>query len=75
MDNPEILPAVFDGWRGYQRSMIRALLPLYEAQLTLRATPHLRSVEEIARHIVGARAYWFYGLLGEGGEEFEILAG
>ena len=42
-------------------------------QLALRAAPYLRSVGEIAAHIIGARARWFYLLMGEGGEEFEAL--
>ena len=43
------------------------------AELDLRAAPDLRSIGEIARHMIGARARWFYLLMGEGGEEFKAL--
>ncbi len=43
-------------------------------QLALRATPSLRSIEDIATHVIGARARWFYQLMGEGGEEFADLS-
>jgi uncharacterized damage-inducible protein DinB len=67
------LAAIYDGWRTYQQVLSRALAPLTAEQLELRAAPRLRSVGEIARHIIGARARWFYQLLGEGGEEFAAL--
>jgi uncharacterized damage-inducible protein DinB len=48
-------------------------MPLSADQLSLRAAPGLRSIEEIATHMIGARARWFYQLLGEGGEDFAAL--
>jgi hypothetical protein len=33
----------------------------------------LRSIGEMAAHMIGARARWFYQLMGEGGEEFAVL--
>lgn len=72
-ENQEIIPAIFEGWHTYQGVIINALRPLDEDQLSLRAAPDLRSVDEIARHMVGARARWFYMLMGEGGEAFEAM--
>jgi len=46
------------------------LVPLSPAQLALRAAPPLRSIDELARHIIGVRAGWFHNILGEGDDEF-----
>jgi uncharacterized damage-inducible protein DinB len=71
MVNAELMPAIHQGWSSYQQLMISSLRPLTEAQLALRASAHLRSVGELAQHIVEARAHWFYDLMGEGGDLFE----
>ncbi len=68
-----ILPEIYAGWHNYQALMIKALEPLSGEQLGLRAAPSLRSIDEIARHMVGARARWFHMLLGEGGDTFAEL--
>jgi len=70
-DHPKLIPAIFEGWQAYQNVLITALKPLDQDQLALRASSKLRAVDLIARHIIGARARWFYMLLGEGGDEFE----
>ncbi len=67
------LSAIYEGWYQYQNTLSQALAPLTAEQLGLRAGPGLRSVGEIAAHIIGARARWFYQLMGEGGEEFAVL--
>lgn len=72
-ENHGLLPAIYAGWHTYQEITIEALRPLNDVQLALRASPHLRSVDEIARHIIGARARWFYLLMGEGGDEFKAF--
>jgi uncharacterized damage-inducible protein DinB len=69
----EMISAIYQGWHTYQQVMTGALAPLEPNQLALRAAPDLRSVGEIAAHIVGARARWFCQLLGEGGDEFEAM--
>lgn len=68
-----LVSTIYDGWQMYQKALIEALAPLSEEQLELSVTPDLRSVQDIARHIVGARARWFYLLMGEGGEAFEKM--
>jgi len=67
------LSSIYEGWQAYQEGLSQALAPLTAEQLALRAAPNLRSVSEMARHIIGARARWFYMLMEEGGTEFEAL--
>ena len=68
------ITTLYTGWHNYQTLLITALRPLGDDQLTLRPAPGLRSIGEIATHIIGARARWFNHLMGEGGEEFADLA-
>ena len=72
-ENQKLLTTIFEGWSIYQETVIEALRPLNQEQLALRADPKLRSVGEIASHIIGARARWFYSLIGEGGEDIRDL--
>lgn len=69
----ELVSTIYDGWQTYQKALVEALAPLSEEQLALSVTPDLRSVQDIARHVVGARARWFYLLMGEGGEAFKEM--
>lgn len=64
------LAALFKGWHDYQNALLKALVPLSDEQLTLRAAPNERTIGEMTAHIIGARAGWFYELMGEGGELF-----
>jgi uncharacterized damage-inducible protein DinB len=50
--------------------LCEAFAPLTAEQLALRAAPHLRSIDELARHIIGVRASWFHMALGEGDDAF-----
>lgn len=68
-----LISAIYDGWHTYQEAIIKALRPLNEEQLAMRAGAQLRSIDEIARHIIAARARWFYLLMGEGGEAFKAF--
>ena len=67
------LDTIYQNWAAYQALIIKALAPLSDAQLELRAAPHVRSVGQIARHMVGARAWWFSRQMGEGGDEIAAL--
>jgi uncharacterized damage-inducible protein DinB len=60
------LSAVYEGWGAYQRMLVEAIAPLTPDQLALRAAPSLRSIGEIASHVVSARAVWFHEVMGEG---------
>ncbi len=68
-----IVSTFFTGWQNYQNLLIKALSPLSPEQLSLQAAPTLRTIEEIATHMIGARARWFYMDMGEGGEQFAEL--
>jgi uncharacterized damage-inducible protein DinB len=68
------LDTFYAGWANYQRLIITALAPLPPDQLALHAGDDLRSIELIARHMVGARARWMHGRLGEGGADVAALA-
>jgi uncharacterized damage-inducible protein DinB len=70
-----MIASIYKGWHTYQQALVHALAPLGPDQLALRASPDLRSVGEIAAHIIGARARWFHSLMGEGGEEFQAFGG
>src|SRR5579859_7261196 len=60
------LSAVYAGWGEYQRMLVKAVTPLTPVHLSLRAAPNLRSIGEIAAHIVSARVVWFHEVMGEG---------
>ena len=64
----------YSGWETYQRLLTGAVAPLGEEQLNLRAAPHLWSVRVIASHVAATRAWWFHSWMGEGGQEFDVLA-
>jgi uncharacterized damage-inducible protein DinB len=59
-----------EGWHTYQTQLSEALAPLTHDQLALRPAPQLRSIDELARHILGVRAGWFHNILGEGDDAF-----
>lgn len=63
------LTTFYTSWKAYQDHLKEALVPRTSEQLALRAAPHLRSVGEIALHIVACRAYWFTDFLGEDCDE------
>lgn len=58
-ENPVSLSSLFDGWEGYQTSIVHALQPLGREQITWRPASGLRSVGEVAGHIAFARVHWF----------------
>src|SRR3990170_6559761 len=69
----QLLSSIYEGWHNYQAVLIKTLRPLDPDQLALRSAPNLRSIGEIAAHVIGARARWFYLLMGEGGDEFKAM--
>jgi uncharacterized damage-inducible protein DinB len=68
-ENPANVSPFYKGWDVYQDLLIKAIAPLTDEQLSLRAAPHLRSIYEILTHIIAVRVRWYNGLMGEGGEE------
>ena len=59
------LATFYENWQLYQTHLQDAIAPLTADQLTLRAAPHVRSLGQIAAHIIAARVYWFIEFLGE----------
>ena len=54
-----------ESWQHYQDELQRVIAPLTEEQLGVRLVPELRSLGEIAEHIIYARALWLTRVLGE----------
>ena len=69
-ETSETLAFFTEGWQHYQNQLSIALARLSPEQLALRAAPHLRSIDELARHIIAVRAGWFHYNLEEGDEDF-----
>lgn len=69
-----LFAGTLEGWHNYNGLLTKALAPLTDEQLDLRPAPDLRSVRELAMHIVGTRAGWFHRMLHEGDDEIEALA-
>jgi uncharacterized damage-inducible protein DinB len=63
------LSEIFDGWNGYQSSLVAAVAPLTREQLIWRPAPHLRSTGELARHISLGRITWFARMHAPGSRE------
>ncbi len=53
------LATPFDGWNGYNTSIVHAVEPLAAEQLTWRPCAAQRSVGELVRHIAIGRLQWF----------------
>jgi uncharacterized damage-inducible protein DinB len=69
-DEASTLLAVYRGWDDHQISLVRAIAPLTREQLAWRPAPGLRSVGEVAGHIIGGRVNWFHAVLGAGSADF-----
>jgi uncharacterized damage-inducible protein DinB len=52
------IATVFDGWNGYNTSLVHAITPLTPEQLAWRPAPQIQSVGEVARHISLGRISW-----------------
>lgn len=65
---------VYQGWETYQERLIQALSQLTPAQLDYRPAAHLRSIGDVCRHMIGARARWLYLALGLGSDTLPDFA-
>ena len=65
-ETSETLAFFTQGWQNYQHQLSESLAQLSPEQLALRAAPGLRSIEELALHIIAVRAGWFHYNLEEG---------
>jgi len=52
------LGAIFDGWSGYQTSILHGIEPLTTEQLRWRPAPSVRSLGEVIRHVSLGRINW-----------------
>ena len=66
--NPS-LTVVYEGWEGYQISLVDAIKGLSREQLAYRPAPTLRSLGEIASHISLGRIGWFQRMHAPGSDE------
>src|SRR3954453_13539083 len=64
---------VFHSWQAYHDALVRGIAPLSDEQMGRRLVPGLRSVGEIAEHIVYGRALWLNHVLGTAVAEVEPL--
>ncbi|HZC05511.1 MAG TPA: DinB family protein [Ktedonobacterales bacterium] len=64
---------VYQGWETYHRRFIRAISPLTQEQLGFRTAESLRSIGDICRHVIGARARWCEQILGLNGDTLSSL--
>lgn len=69
MSTPMKLNEVFDGWQGYQESLVNAIAPLTAEQLNWRPSPDANSLGEVARHISLGRITWFLRMGAPGADE------
>lgn len=72
-DLTRMAEGTLEGWEHYQQHLITMLKDLTPEQLDLRIAPHLRSIYQIAVHIVGGRARWMVYALDEQDESIAAL--
>lgn len=60
------LAPFYEGWSTYQKHLVTSITPLSAEQLALRSTPTLRSIGNLAAHIIAGRVSWFHLNMGEG---------
>ncbi|MFO7664380.1 MAG: hypothetical protein R6X18_17550, partial [Chloroflexota bacterium] len=58
MTNSSLI-AVFEGWDGYNQSIIHAIEPLTAEKLDWRPSPQHRPTGDLVRHIALGRLEWF----------------
>lgn len=63
------LSTIFNGWDGYQTSIVHAVEPLTRERLLFRPAAHLCSVGEVAAHIALGRIDWFARMAAPGSQE------
>ena len=62
------------GWPAYQQHLIRVIAPLTPQQLELRVAPQLRSIRQLAVHIISSRSWWLHWVMHEGPAEIAPMA-
>jgi uncharacterized damage-inducible protein DinB len=64
---------VYQGWETYHERLIEAISPLTAEQLRSHTASNLRSIGDICRHIIGARARWCRDILHLGDDTLGAL--
>ncbi len=67
--NSQSLQQIFEGWDGYQKSLVSAVSDLTEEQLAFRAAPEVRTAAEIVRHLSSGRLTWLLRIEAPGSVE------
>jgi uncharacterized damage-inducible protein DinB len=62
------------GWPVYLEHLQAAIAPLMPEQLDLKVAPNLRSIRQLAVHIITGRAWWLHWVMHEGPHELAPLA-
>ncbi|HEY7126231.1 MAG TPA: DinB family protein [Ktedonobacterales bacterium] len=65
-EQQQAIAPFYNGWDVYQGLLVKAIAPLTPEQLALRSAPNLRSIAELAGHIIAGRIIWFHMVMGEG---------
>ena len=63
------LGAIFEGWNGYQTSLLHATEPLTSEQFLWRPAPKVRSLGETVRHLALGRINWLARMSAPGIDE------
>jgi uncharacterized damage-inducible protein DinB len=69
---PSLAP-FYEGWSAYQQHLVTSVAPLTAEQLALRSAPTLRSIGNLAAHIIAGRVAWFHLNMGEGSTDIRPL--
>jgi len=73
MTDQKVFGDLVKGWQGYQGQLVAVVKPMTDEQLALGAGSGLRTVGQLAAHIVATRAGWLGGVLGEDPVEFRSM--
>ncbi len=68
-----MLAGIYQGWERYNGLLAGAPGPLGDEQLDLRSAPGLRSIRELATHLIAVRARWFREGLAEGDDAISAI--
>jgi uncharacterized damage-inducible protein DinB len=63
------LTSIYEGWEGYNTSLVKAIAPRTREELAWRPAAGLKSVGEIADHIARGRIDWFSRMDAPGARE------
>ena len=66
---PYSLLRIFEGWEGFNTSLVRAVEQTPPELFDYRAAPEMRSVGEIVRHLSLGRINWFHRMDAPGSSE------